>query len=80
MTVSSTDARFAGLLDADLQRMERSAWREASRSWSEYHANTEPTISNMLNESAWSAEHFWRALHDERIRRGIGLDLGTDAS
>lgn len=75
----ATTGRFASLADADLQRMERSAWREASRAWSEYRANNEPTISNLLNESAWSAEHFWGALHDERITRGIGLDLGTDA-
>jgi len=75
---SETVSRFGALSDTDLQRMERSAWREASRAWSECRANDEPTISNMLNESAWSAEHFWRALHDERIARGIGLDLGTD--
>jgi len=70
---TDTVSRFGALSDADLLRMERSAWRESARAWADYHANREPSIGGMLNESAWSAEHFWRALHDERIARGLTL-------
>jgi RNA polymerase-binding transcription factor DksA len=75
-------AALASFDDETLQRMERSAWRESSRSWAEYatardiehrarpsKADDARALTQMLHDAAWSAENHWRGLHDERTSR-----------
>ena len=69
--------------DEALAEAERLAWREAARCWAEYRVaaavrDTNPETSieasqarlaQALHDAAWSAEMFWRSLHDERMAR-----------
>jgi hypothetical protein len=70
-----TDGDLSLLTDEELRVWEDRAYVESARSWRE--ARSAPgSIRGMLTQSAVTAERFWRALKDERVRR---VDRSTTA-
>lgn len=65
---------FTLLSDEELETAFNRAWREAARCWQDYRnapgdTPDDRTVRQMLHDEAWSAEHYWRRLYDERKRR-----------
>lgn len=61
MTTALDDALDA-LPTAELERMLYRAYREAARSWAEYHATTDASIRPLLRALAETADYFYDAL------------------